>query len=40
MFARWLESRPRVIQGLNMGAGAMFIAAGLSVLFLGKVENR
>lgn len=39
MFARWLESRPRVIQGLNMGAGATFIAAGVSVIFLEKVEK-
>ncbi len=32
--ARWLEQRPRAVKGLNAGAGAVFIAAGLSVLAL------
>ena len=32
--ARWLGQRPRVVKGLNAGAGATFIAAGLSVLAL------
>ncbi|WP_256221726.1 LysE family translocator [Variovorax sp. OK605] len=32
--AGWLSSRPRVIKGMNVGAGLTFIAAGLSVLTL------
>ena len=32
--ARWLERRPKVVKGLNAGAGATFIAAGVSVLAL------
>ena len=32
--ANWLSSRPRVIKGVNIGAGLTFIAAGLSVLTL------
>jgi threonine/homoserine/homoserine lactone efflux protein len=30
----WLQARPRVVQGANIGAGLTFIAAGLSVLSL------
>ena len=30
----WLSSRPRVIKGVNIGAGLTFVAAGLSVLML------
>lgn len=32
--ARWLEGRPGVVMGLNIGAGLTFLAAGLSVLTL------
>jgi threonine/homoserine/homoserine lactone efflux protein len=32
--AGWLHTRPRVVKGLNVGAGLTFIAAGLSVLAL------
>lgn len=32
--AGWLQTRPRVVRGLNLGAGLTFIAAGLSVLSL------
>lgn len=32
--ARWLENRPDVVTGLNIGAGLTFLAAGLSVLTL------
>jgi threonine/homoserine/homoserine lactone efflux protein len=32
--AGWLQTRPRVVQGMNAGAGLTFIAAGLSVLAL------
>lgn len=32
--AGWLQERPRLIKGLNWGAGLTFIAAGLSVLSL------
>lgn len=32
--AGWLQARPRVVRGLNTGAGLTFIAAGLSVLAL------
>lgn len=39
LFARWLEGHPRAILGLNIGAGITFIAAGLSVLLLGRAER-
>ncbi|TGG89383.1 LysE family translocator [Natronospirillum operosum] len=39
IFARWLESHPRAILGLNIGAGSTFIAAGLSVVFLENTEK-
>lgn len=39
MFARWLESRPNTILGLNIGAGTTFIAAGLSVAFLDNTNR-
>lgn len=29
--ARWLSARPRVVSGLNVGAGLVFVATGLSV---------
>lgn len=32
--AAWLQQRPRVTTGLNVGAGLVFIASGLSVLAL------
>jgi threonine/homoserine/homoserine lactone efflux protein len=32
----WLKTRPRVVCGLNLGAGLTFIAAGLSVLALQR----
>ncbi|MFO1340500.1 MAG: LysE family translocator [Burkholderiaceae bacterium] len=32
--AGWLQARPRVVRGVNAGAGLTFIAAGLSVLSL------
>ncbi|MFZ4289219.1 LysE family translocator [Variovorax sp. HJSM1_2] len=32
--AGWLQARPRVIKGVNIGAGLTFMAAGLSVLTL------
>lgn len=32
--AGWLQQRPRVVRGVNIGAGLTFIAAGLSVLAL------
>ena len=30
----WLQSRPRVVRGVNIGTGLTFVAAGLSVLSL------
>lgn len=30
----WLQTRPRLVRGVNIGAGLTFIAAGLSVLSL------
>lgn len=30
----WLQRRPRVVRGMNVGAGLVFIASGLSVLAL------
>ena len=32
----WLESRPKVTTGLNLGAGVAFIASGISILALGN----
>jgi len=32
--AGWLQARPRVVKGVNIGTGLTFIAAGLSVLSL------
>lgn len=32
--AAWLQARPSMVKGLNIGAGVTFIAAGLSVLSL------
>lgn len=32
--AGWLQARPKVVRGVNIGAGLTFIAAGLSVLSL------
>jgi threonine/homoserine/homoserine lactone efflux protein len=32
----WLASRPRITSGLNVGAGLVFIASGLSILALGN----
>ncbi len=32
----WLARRPRVVAGLNVGAGVAFVGAGLSVLMLGR----
>jgi threonine/homoserine/homoserine lactone efflux protein len=32
----WLERRPRATQWLNFGAGATFIASGVSILALGR----
>jgi threonine/homoserine/homoserine lactone efflux protein len=32
----WLSRRPRVTTGLNLGAGATFIASGFSILVLGN----
>ncbi len=32
--AGWLQARPKVVRGVNVGAGLTFIAAGLSVLSL------
>jgi threonine/homoserine/homoserine lactone efflux protein len=32
----WLSRRPRVVAGVNVGAGLTFIAAGLSILALGR----
>lgn len=32
----WLVRRPRVVGGVNVGAGLAFMAAGLSVLALGR----
>jgi threonine/homoserine/homoserine lactone efflux protein len=32
--ARWLHTRPRLVRGVNIAAGATFIAAALSVLTL------
>jgi threonine/homoserine/homoserine lactone efflux protein len=34
--ANWLQRRPRVVFGLNLGAGITFIAAGLSILTLPR----
>jgi len=32
----WLSRRPRVVAAVNIGAGCTFIAAGLSILALGR----
>ena len=32
----WLSRRPRVVAAANIGAGFTFIAAGLSILALGR----
>lgn len=32
----WLARRPKVTSGLNLGAGAVFIASGISILALGN----
>lgn len=32
----WLMRRPRVVAGVNVGAGITFVAAGLSILALGR----
>lgn len=32
----WLSRRPRVVAGVNVGAGLTFITAGLSILALGR----
>jgi threonine/homoserine/homoserine lactone efflux protein len=32
----WLSRRPRVVAGVNIGAGLTFITAGLSILALGR----
>ena len=32
----WLSRRPKVVAGANIGAGVTFIAAGLSILALGR----
>jgi len=32
--AGWLQARPRLVRGVNVGAGLTFLAAGLSVLSL------
>jgi len=34
--SEWLSRRPRVVAGVNIGAGITFIAAGLSILALGR----
>jgi threonine/homoserine/homoserine lactone efflux protein len=34
--SEWLSLRPRVVAGVNIGAGITFIAAGLSILALGR----
>ena len=34
--SRWLSHRPRVVAAANIGAGLTFVAAGLSVLALGR----
>jgi threonine/homoserine/homoserine lactone efflux protein len=34
--AGWLQQRPRVVKGANIGAGLTFVAAGLSVLTLER----
>ena len=39
ILARWLEGRPHAIAGLNIGAGATFIAAGLSIAFLERTSE-
>lgn len=32
----WLSSRPKAVSGANVGAGITFVAAGLSILVLGR----
>ncbi len=32
----WLSRRPKAVVGINVGAGLVFIAAGLSILSLGR----
>jgi threonine/homoserine/homoserine lactone efflux protein len=34
--SKWLSLRPMVVAGVNIGAGITFIAAGLSILALGR----
>lgn len=34
--SRWLSGRPRVVRGVNIGAGFTFIGAGLSILMLKR----
>ncbi|MGR4070105.1 LysE family translocator [Billgrantia sp. C5P2] len=38
--SQWLQKSPRTILGLNLGAGAAFIAAGLSVALLERPSAR
>jgi threonine/homoserine/homoserine lactone efflux protein len=32
----WLSRRPKVVAGINIGAGLTFLAAGLSILALNR----
>ncbi len=34
--SRWLSRKPRIVRGINIGAGLTFIGAGLSVLLLKR----
>lgn len=34
--AVWLKARPRVVNGLNLGAGAAFVSSGLAVAFMKR----
>ena len=37
--SKWLALRPRVVSGVNIGAGIAFIAAGISILALGRRDG-
>ena len=32
--SNWLKSKPRLVSGLNMGAGVAFVTSGLAVAFM------
>ena len=35
--ANWLKAGPKVVNGLNIGAGLTFVTSGLAVAFMKKI---